>query len=277
MKKIVSLIMVTALILCAVFTMTSCSKTNYIGVQTGTTAEYFVNGSDDFPGIDNYTAKKYTTFPLAVQDMKNGAVPYVIVDNKTGESLVSEIKGIKTIDIALATEEYGIAVNKDDADLLADINAVLKDLKDSGKLAEILEMNDDDFTRVTSATFDADKADKQLVVATNAEFPPFESKDGDKFIGIDIEIAKHIADKLELELVIKDMDFDSVVTSVGKNGVDIGMSGLTINNARKKSVNFSDPYFSDSSLVVLVLESETAFDNCKTKDDVLAVLAENAK
>ncbi len=278
MKKIVSLILALTLMCGAMFALASCGdKENYIGVQKGTTSEYFINGNDDFPGVDNYTAKTYDTFPLAVTDMKNGVVPYVIVDNKTGDELVSSIKGIKKIDIALATEEYGIAVNKTDTKLLADINAVLAEMNENGKLDEILAMGDEDFTPVTSAALDNDKADKQFVVATNAAFPPFEAKDGDKFVGIDIEIAKYIADKLGLELVIQDMDFDAVVTSVGKNGVDVGMSGLTINNERKQSVNFSDAYFCDSYLVVIVPESNTEFDACKTKDDVLAVFAKNAK
>ena len=56
-----------------------------------------------------------------------------------------------------------------------------------------------------SAVKDEAKASTQLVVATNAEFPPFESISGDKYVGIDIEIAKIIADELGMELVIDNM------------------------------------------------------------------------
>ena len=116
----------------------------------------------------------------------------------------------------------------------------------------------------------------QLIVATNAAFAPFEYKDGDKFAGIDIEIAAYLADKLGMELVIQDMDFDAVVTSVGKNNVDIAMAGLTVNETRKQSVNFTESYYNAAQMLV-VLDSETAFDNCKSADDVLAKLAENVK
>ncbi len=276
MKKIVSLVLALALLMSAALTLASCTdKEIYIGVQVGTTSEYFINGNDDFKGLDGYSAKTYQNFGLAVTDMKNGVVPYVIVDNSTGEELVGKINGVKIIDIPLASEEYGIGVDKDQPELLASINEIIAELKSTGKLDEILAM--ENFTEVASATFDAAKADKQLVVATNAAFAPFESKSGDKFVGIDIEIAKIIADELELELVIQDMDFEAVVTSVGKNNVDIAMSGLTINNERKQSVNFSTPYFCDSHLVLVVPEANTEFKDCKTSDDVLAVLAKNAK
>ncbi len=276
MKKIVSLVLALALLMSAALTLASCTdKEIYIGVQVGTTSEYFINGNDDFKGLDGYSAKTYQNFGLAVTDMKNGVVPYVIVDNSTGEELVGKINGVKIIDIPLASEEYGIGVDKDQPELLASINEIIAELKSTGKLDEILAM--ENFTEVASATFDAAKADKQLVVATNAAFAPFESKSGDKFVGIDIEIAKIIADELELELVIQDMDFEAVVTSVGKNNVDIAMSGLTINNERKQSVNFSTPYFCDSYLVLVVPEANTEFKDCKTSDDVLAVLAKNAK
>ena len=127
-------------------------------------------------------------------------------------------------------------------------------------------------TPIESAVFDASKADKQLVVATNAAFAPFEYKEGDKYAGIDMEIAYYIAQALGMELVIMDMEFDAVVTSVGKNGVDVAMAGLTVNETRKESVNFTESYYNASQMLV-VLESNTAFDACKTADDVLAALA----
>ncbi len=277
MKKIVSLILALTLMCGAMFSLASCGgNKNAIAVQEATTSLYYITGNEDFPGIDGYEAKIYDTFILAATDLQNGAVPYMIVDNKTGESLVNNISGIKMIEVPLAKEEYGIAVDKNNAKLLEDINAALAELKSSGKLAEILEMEEADFTPVSAGEFDENKKDTQLVVATNAEFPPFESKDGDKFIGIDIEIAKYVADKLGMELVIQDMKFEAVVTSVGVGGVDIGMSGLTINDERKKTVNFSTPYF-ESYLALVVTEDNNDFADCKTEADMLKVLADKIK
>ena len=83
-----------------------------------------------------------------------------------------------------------------------------------------------------------------------------------------------IAQELNLELVIKDMLFDAVVTSVGNNGIDIGMSGLTITAERKKTVNFTSAYYVESQYV-LTVASNTKLDDCMTIMDVLSVLTAN--
>ena len=107
----------------------------------------------------------------------------------------------------------------------------------------------------------------KLVVATEASFPPFESKDGEKFVGIDIEIAEAIAKELGVELEVKDMIFDSVVTSVQKGQADLAIAALTINEERAEAINFSTDYFGASQYVV-VAANDTTFDACKTKEDV---------
>lgn len=276
MKKIVTILMVLALICTGMVAFTACgNKTELIGVQSGTTGQYFVDGDEDwgFDGIEGYESKGYSNGGLAVNDMKNGAVKYVIIDEQPAKQLAAKIDGVKVIDIALTEEEYAFGVDKAQPELLAAVNAILAAMKEDGTLDAIVAAyaTGEGIQPVESAEFDANKADQQLVVATNAAFAPFEYKEGDKFAGIDMEIAAYIAGKLDMELVIQDMEFDSVVTSVGKNGVDIAMAGLTVTDVRKESVNFTESYYNAAQMLV-VLESETAFDNCKTAEDVLAVL-----
>ena len=86
-----------------------------------------------------------------------------------------------------------------------------------------------------------------------------------------MELAREIADELGMELVIEDMEFDSVVISVGKHGVDVGMAALTVNETRKKSVNFSSSYY-NAAQVLVTLEKDNTFQSCKTASDVLAAL-----
>lgn len=111
----------------------------------------------------------------------------------------------------------------------------------------------------------------KIIVATNAEFAPFESKVGEQYVGIDIDIAEKIAEYLGVEVEINNMDFDSVVTSVQKGQSDIAMAGLTISEDRKKAIDFSDDYFGAAQYVV-VKTTDTRFDACQTKADVDAVL-----
>lgn len=276
MKKFLTILMALAIICTGMVVFSSCGdKTEYIGVQTGTTGQYFVDGDEDwgFDGIEGYAAKGYNNGGLAVNDMKNGAVKYVIIDEQPAKQLAEKIDGIKVIDIALTEEEYAFGVDKAQPELLAAVNLLLAAMKEDGTLDAIVAAyaTGEGITPVESAKFDADRADEQLVVATNAAFAPFEYKEGDKFAGIDMEIAAYIAETLGLELVIQDMEFDAVVTSVGKNGVDIAMAGLTVTDVRKESVNFTDSYYNAAQMLI-VPENVTTFDNCKTAEDVLAAL-----
>lgn len=288
MKKIISLILAIAMIATLALTFVACnkndeaadngsSKTNLkIGVQTGTTGQYFVDGDADwdFEGLDGYESKGYNNGGLAVTDMKNGNVSFVMIDEQPAKQLTKKIKGVKVIDVPLTVEEYAFGVDKAQNDLLASVNTILAEMKADGTLDAIVAAyaTGEGIKPFTSAKFDASKADKQLVVATNASFAPFEYKEGEQFAGIDMEIAAYIAEKLGLELVIMDMDFEAVVTSVGKNNVDIAMAGLTVNETRKQSVNFTESYYNAAQMLV-VKEGETSFDNCKTAEDVLAALA----
>lgn len=95
----------------------------------------------------------------------------------------------------------------------------------------------------------------KLTMATNAEFPPYEYKDGDKIIGIDAEVAALIADKLGLELEIVDVDFDSVIPGVQTGKYDMGMAGMTVTEERQKKVNFSDSYATGVQSIIVKEDS----------------------
>ncbi len=271
MKKLLTLLVTIILTLTACFSLTACGNTTKIGSQSGTTGLMYaecLNGCEVSP---------YDTFALAAQDLKNGKIEYVIVDGATGESLVKDIEGLKLIkEVPLSSEFYGIAVDTNQDKLLTDINGVLesKQAEISAIIEKYLNGEEEKYVAYDSPDVDLNNQAGQLVMATNAEFPPFEEVSGDKYVGIDIEIAKLIADQLGLELVIANMSFDAVVTSIGNNGVDIGMSGLTITAERKKTVNFSNAYYVESQYV-LTLESNIKLDDCMTIMDVLSVLTAN--
>ena len=132
----------------------------------------------------------------------------------------------KIIDVDLTTEQYAFGVDKDQPELLQQTNDFIKKIMDDGTFEEICEKYFGDGTPdgVTSAKRDDSK--DQLVVATNAQFAPFEYKEGDTYYGVDMEIAKLLAEELGKELVIEDMDFDAVCLQVGQHKCDIAMAGL---------------------------------------------------
>lgn len=97
-----------------------------------------------------------------------------------------------------------------------------------------------------------------LVMATNAEFPPYEYHEGDEIVGIDAEVAALIAEELGMTLEIEDMAFDSVLAAVQSGKADIAMAGITVTDERKMVVNFSDTYTKATQLVIVAEDSEIA-------------------
>ncbi len=102
-----------------------------------------------------------------------------------------------------------------------------------------------------------------LVMATNAEFPPYEYHEGDAIVGIDAEVAQAIADKLGMELKIEDVAFDSIIPGVQAGKYDMGMAGMTVNEERLQSVNFSTSYA--KGVQVVIVKEDSAI---KSVDDV---------
>ena len=97
---------------------------------------------------------------------------------------------------------------------------------------------------------------EKLIMATNAEFPPYEYVEGDKIVGIDAEIAALIAEKLDMELEIVDVAFDSIIPGVQSGKYDMGMAGLTVNEERLEKVNFSTSYATGIQAVIVTEDSD---------------------
>ena len=182
-------------------------------------------------------------------------------------------KTAKVIEVDLTDEQYAFGVDKDQPDLLKEVNQFVADMKSDGTFDEICNRYFGDGTPVPVKSAAYDESKDQLVVATNAAFEPFEYTKGEDYYGIDMEIAKLLADELGKELVIENMDFDAVCLSVSQQKCDIAMAGLTINEEREEYVTFTDSYYSASQRLI-VPSNVTTFDDCKTADDVAAKLAE---
>ena len=102
----------------------------------------------------------------------------------------------------------------------------------------------------------------KLVMSTNAAFPPYEmTTDDGGFEGIDVEIAGAIAEKLGLELVIDDMEFDSALLAVQEGKSDIVMAGVTVTEDRQLVMNFTNSYATDVQVVIVPEGSDVTIDN----------------
>lgn len=98
---------------------------------------------------------------------------------------------------------------------------------------------------------------KVIVMGTNAEFPPFEYREGDKVVGFDVEIAKKVAEKLDAELKIEDMLFDGLIPALEAGKIDFIAAGMSVTEERKKNVDFSNGYYEASQVIIVTADNET--------------------
>ena len=97
-----------------------------------------------------------------------------------------------------------------------------------------------------------------LVMGTNAEFPPYEFYEDNDIVGIDVEIAKAIAEKMGMELQIEDMAFDAIIPAVTSGKADFGAAGMTVTEERQRSVEFTDTYANSNQVAIVKEDSDIA-------------------
>ncbi len=193
---------------------------------------------------------------------------------------------VKIIDVDLSNEQYGAAIRKGNTELKAQIDEILGQLcseegyeVDGQKVtfqslyeAEMAAQESGEVISIGKVKTESTDRTKELVVATNAEFAPFEYRIGlDEFGGIDMQIAKFLADAMGKELVISHMAFEVVLEAVNSGDADIALAGLTINEERAKQVDFSVAYY-DTTQRIAVAADNTMFDECTTEEQVVEVL-----
>ena len=217
--------------------------------------------------------KKILAALLTVATIITCAFAFTACDKKGGGAT----EKIKIVDVDLSSEQYAFIVKKEDSELLNTVNDILdaKATEIQAIMDKYLNATEDQLATFGSNNIKTSATDgaNELVVATNIDFAPFEYYNGNKIAGIDIEIAQLIADEMGKTLVVEHMDFDAVVTSVQTKDIyDIGMAALTISADRAEMVNFTNPYF-DTTQVVVVKADDNTFDACSDKDAMLQKLS----
>ena len=129
------------------------------------------------------------------------------------------------------------------------------------EVEEAAEEATEEAAETVSGDFTTVEAGK-LHMATNAAFPPYEmTADDGSFEGIDVEVATAIAEKLGLELVVDDMDFDAALIAAQNGKSDMVMAGVTVNEERQAVMDFSDSYATGVQVVIVPEGSDITLDN----------------
>ncbi|WP_297208205.1 basic amino acid ABC transporter substrate-binding protein [uncultured Brachyspira sp.] len=108
----------------------------------------------------------------------------------------------------------------------------------------------------------------KLYVGTNAEFEPFEYRDGDKIVGFDVDLITEIAKLIGVEIEFKDMKFDGLLPALESKNIDIIVAGMTATDERRKFVNFSDPYYESQQTILVHKDNRDiyGFDSLQGKN-----------
>lgn len=112
---------------------------------------------------------------------------------------------------------------------------------------------------------------KTLVMATSADYPPYEfivlnDKNEQQYVGIDVSVSEAIAADMGKELQVVNMDFDSLMAGLQKGDADIVLAAIEVTEERLEAADFSDPYYTDLPPVILVKAANA--DKYKTVDDI---------
>ena len=241
-----------------------------IGVQLGTTGDTFAT---DYEKDGTAQIERYNKAADAVQALKQNKIDCVIIDEQPALSFTAVNDDIKILEEEFAVEEYALCVKKGSSELLSKINAALKKLKDDGTIDKINTNyigTDDEKGTMPYQKKDVERTG-DLIVATNAEFKPYEYIENNQIIGIDMDIMQAICDELKMNLVIENMAFDSILPAIQSGKATVGAAGMTVTEARKKNVDFSDSYTTSKQVIIVNApkKQETTDNTINSVDDLI--------
>ena len=223
-----------------------------MGVQIGTTGDIYAS---DYEGDEaGSIVEKYNKGADAIQALKQDKVDCVIIDEEPAKAFVEKNSDLMILSEDFALEDYAICISKDNAELKEKINSALDELIADGTL-ESLKKNytgtDEEKGKSPYEIQDVERPNGTLVMATNAQFKPYEYYENGEITGFDVDMMNAICDKLGMTLKIEDMEFDAIINAVQSGKADVGAAGMTMTEDRLKSIDFSSPYTTAKQVIIV--------------------------
>lgn len=221
-----------------------------IGVQIGTTGAIY---AEDFvaenPGTE---VIRYNKGADAVQALKQQKIDAVLIDEQPALAFVEKNNELTIADEEFAMEEYAIGIAKENTELLYQINDALEAIKVNGTMDEIVAnyIGDEKGEHPYESPEGLTLGNGTLTMATNVAFPPYEYYEDKTAVGIDIDMMQAIADYLNMDLVVSDMEFDSVIMAIQSGKADVAAAGLTVTEDRLKNISFSESYTTAKQVII---------------------------
>ncbi len=217
-----------------------------IGVQLGTAED--LSASE----IDNATVEEYNSPYDVIQALLQDKIDCAIMNDKAAEAFLEINDSLSILEQPYGIEESAICISKENKELKIKLNKIIAEIKQDGTLDNIINAYFNNTGYVYEADDSLDRSNGTLKVATNAEFEPYEYIENGQYVGIDMELCKVLADRLNMELKIDDMQFASIINAVVSGKDDIGVAGMAVTEERLKNVDFTDIIYSTAKQVVVI-------------------------
>ena len=177
-----------------------------------------------------------------------------------------QTKYVATAIAGIEVEEYGFAVGKNSSNktaILSAMNEVISSSDLSAIVAYYTAVASDETPSVTLEFANLnDNTGGTLNVYTCSGFEPYEFVVSDEVVGVDIYLMELVAEKLNMKLSVTDMDFDGICGKVASEDNAVGAAGITINDERKQSIDFSNPYY--NSVQYIISKESEAFSSLES-------------
>ncbi len=223
-----------------------------IGVQLGTTGDIYVS---DYENDGSGTkVERYNKGADAIQALKLGKIDCVVIDEQPALEFVKQNTGLKILDDEFTKEDYALCIGKDNPELLENVNTAIEKLQSDGTIDSIINNyigSDSQIGKTPYEKKDVERKNGTLKIGTNAEFPPYEYYEDNQITGIDIDIMQAVCDELGMDMQVEDMAFDSIIAAITSGKVDVGASGFTVTEDRKKNINFTDSYITTKQDIIV--------------------------
>lgn len=236
-----------------------------VGVLIGTTGEIYA--ADYGADSTRLQLEKFETLAQAVDALLQGTIDAVLTDDAPAKVFARKNPSLRILNQTFKEESYAGIVAKENMGLLDSVNIALIQMRAMGVYDSIFDSYIGGQTKYHVSQDSA--VGPVLRVATNAEFPPFEFRCKKRgIVGIDIEIARYVANYLERPVEIIDMDFDDIIDSIRAGKADLGLAAFSVTEERAQIINFTDNY-ATSKIVVMVRSGEEKSTFQRLKDSLL--------
>lgn len=223
-----------------------------IGVQLGTTSDVLATELEKKG--EGTLVERYTKGADAIQALRQGKIDCVVTDEAPAKAFLRLNPTLRILPEVFDKSSMAICVAKGNENLRLSLNRAVGTLKKEGIIDSIVNrhMVKHQSVGYRSPVCDVKYIDAEpLKFATNATFEPFEYYQAGKIVGIDVDVAHAIGDRIGRRVEIVDMEFDAIITSVQTGKADAGIAGITVTEERKKNIDFTDTYTDVNQVVVV--------------------------